>query len=118
MGADTLAGGDGADTFFFLGANESPTGLFVRDVINDFRHDQGDVIDLRSVDADAGDSADDAFLFLGKDALTDAPGQISYSFEGNTTVVRLETAGASFNTPEMEIQLQGNIDLVAGDFFL
>ena len=75
-------------------------------------------INLLLVDAVAATSGDDAFLFLGKDALTDAPGQISYGFEGNTTVVHLETAGAGFNTPEMEIQLLGNIDLVASDFIL
>ena len=75
-------------------------------------------INLLLVDAVAATSGDDAFLFLGKDALTDAPGQISYGFEGNTTVVRMNTVGGFDSPPEMEIQLLGNIDLVAGDFFL
>src|SRR3712207_7731188 len=42
-----------------------------------------------------------------------SPGQIEYVFEGNNTVVRFNTEGS--NAPEMEIQLLGNIDLVASD---
>jgi hypothetical protein len=55
---------------------------------------------------------------LGKDATVDAPGQITYSFEGNTTVVQLNMSGGFDSPPEMEVQLQGNIDLVASDFIL
>jgi Ca2+-binding RTX toxin-like protein len=116
-GADTMTGGDGADRFFYGNAtNESPTGFFVRDVINDFSHAQGDLIDLGFVDANAGTAGDDVFQFLGKDGFLDAPGQIEYVFEGNNTVVRVNTAGDG--APEMEIQLTGQINLVAGDFFL
>jgi Ca2+-binding RTX toxin-like protein len=116
-GADTQVGGTGADRFQFGATDQSPAGVFARDVINDFSHAQGDRIEL-VFDANPSDSADDAFLFLGKDALVDAPGQITYGFEGNTTVVRMNTVGGFDSPPEMEIQLLGNIDLVAGDFFL
>jgi Ca2+-binding RTX toxin-like protein len=118
-GADTMTGGDGTDTFSyasFARANESPTGFFVRDVINDFSHAQGDVIDLHLLDASPSNPAIDAFEFLGKGPTIDAPGQIEYVFENNTTVVRINTEGS--NAPEMEIQLQGTIDLVASDFLL
>jgi Ca2+-binding RTX toxin-like protein len=117
-GADTTTGGDGADLFFYDSAEDSPAGLFVRDVVLDFRHDQGDRIGLGPIDPFPGHAGDDAFEFLGKDALVDAPGQITYGFEGNTTVVRMNTVGGFDSPPEMEIQLLGNIDLVAGDFFL
>ena len=45
-------------------------------------------------------------------------GQITYGFEGNATVVRINAEGGFDSLPEMEIQLQGNIDPVASDFFL
>jgi serralysin len=117
-GADTMTGGDGADTFAFNFTSDSPAGFFVRDVIQDFRHDQGDVLDLSFIDANSGDLVDDAFEFLGKDALIDAPGQISYSFENNTTVVEMNTVGGFDSAPEMQIQLLGQIDLAASDFLL
>jgi peptidase M10/serralysin-like protein len=113
-----MTGGDGDDTFVFRLQEDSPTGFFVRDVIQDFNHAQGDALDLHLVDANPVDPVNDSFEFLGKDALIDAPGQISYSFEGNTTVVEINTVGGFESPPEMEIQLQGNIDLVASDFIL
>ena len=116
-GADTMTGGDGADRFAFDVAQESPAGFFVRDVIQDFRHAQGDVLDLSFIDANPVDQLNDSFEFLGKGGSSfDAPGQIQFVFENNTTVVQINTAGN--DTPEMEIQLQGNIDLVASDFIL
>jgi serralysin len=115
-GADTMTGGDGADTFFFNFQEESPAGFFTRDVIQDFRHAQGDVLNLHEFDANTDSPGFDSFEFLGKDGSFDAPGQIRYVFENNTTVVQINTAGG--DVPEMEIQLQGNIDLVASDFLL
>ena len=117
-GADTMTGHDGADTFNFNFTSDSPAGFTTRDVIQDFNHAQSDVLDLHFIDANAADSVNDSFEFLGKDALIDAPGQISYSFEGGTTVVEMNTVGGFDSAPEMQIQLQGNIDLVASDFIL
>jgi Ca2+-binding RTX toxin-like protein len=116
IGADTMTGGEGADLFLFGSALESPAGFISRDVILDFRRDQGDKIDLGLIDANAADAVNDGFEFLGKGPTIDAPGQIEYVFENNTTVVRINTDGG--NTPEMEIQLLGQIDLVASDFIL
>ena len=116
-GADTMTGGDGADRFAFDVAQESPAGFFVRDVIQDFRHAQGDVLDLSFIDANPVDQLNDSFEFLGKGGSSfDAPGQIQFVFENNTTVVQINMVGN--DTPEMEIQLQGQIDLVASDFLL
>jgi Ca2+-binding RTX toxin-like protein len=117
-GADTITGGDGTDRFVFFFAEDSPVGFTTRDVIQDFSHAQGDALDLHLVDANPVDPINDSFEFLGKDATIDGPGQISYSFEGNTTVVEINTVGGFESAPEMEIQLQGNIDLVASDFLL
>ena len=85
-------------------------------MINDFSHAQGDHIELGLIDANAADAVNDAFEFLGRDGFIDAPGQIEYTFEGGNTVVRVNTAGDL--APEMEIQLLGQIDLVASDFLL
>jgi Ca2+-binding RTX toxin-like protein len=118
FGADTLVGGNDADTFTFTDTKLSPTGFFTRDVITDFGRGLGDIIDLHNIDANPADAVNDSFEFLGKDALVDAPGQISYTFENNTTVVRINTEGGFASAPEMEIQLSGQINLVAGDFII
>ena len=100
-------GGDGADTFFFILQEDSPAGFLTRDVVQDFSRSQGDGFDLSFIDADAESSGNGTFEFLGKDALIDAPGQITYSFEGNNTVVKINTVGGFNSPPEMEIQLAG-----------
>jgi Ca2+-binding RTX toxin-like protein len=117
-GADTMTGGDGGDTFLFRFEEDSPTGLFSRDFIQVFSHVQGDRLDMHLVDPNGDATGFGTFEFLGKDALIDAPEQISYTFEGNNTVVEINTAGGFESPPEMEIELRGHVDLVASDFIL
>ncbi len=61
-GADTLTGGAGQDQFVFASENDSRRSA--QDHITDFRHGQGDRIDLHAIDAIAG-GADDAFTLVG-----------------------------------------------------
>ena len=66
-GRDLLVGGIGADHFALLQYYESGTTNLTRDLIDDFRRAQGDLIDLFTIDARvlAGDPGDQAFVFIG-----------------------------------------------------
>jgi hypothetical protein len=65
------------------------------------------------IDGDAGRSGFQTLSFIGTKALT-APGQVRFFFEGNHTVVEVNTAGTG--GAEMQLQLDGHVGLVAGDF--
>jgi serralysin len=78
-GNDFLVGGSGADYFRFMKTSDSRVGS-LRDVIDDFNPDsQGDVIDLRSIDANTGRSGDQAFEFIGKASFSGTAGELRYS---------------------------------------
>lgn len=117
-GADTLTGdipgGKEADTFRYFNTADSGVGLGHRDVVTDFQHGV-DKLDLHSVDAKAGTSGDQAFTFVGGAGFS-AEGQARAFFEGDHTVVQLNTGGA--NGAESEIQLAGHVTVSAGDFVL
>lgn len=65
-GKDTLYGGTGKDYFDFDKITESGITSGTRDIISDFSKSQGDKIDLRTIDAKAGGTSNDAFSFLSK----------------------------------------------------
>src|SRR3954454_6513558 len=115
IGADTLTGdipgGKEADTFRYFNTGDSGVGLGHRDVVTDFQHGV-DKLDLHSVDAKAGTSGDQAFTFVGGAGFS-AEGQARAFFEGDHTVVQLNTGGA--NGAESEIQLAGHVTVSAGD---
>lgn len=71
-GSDILQGGSGADTFFYDSVNDSRAGS--SDRIVDFDAAEGDLIDLRGIDADPLSGADDAFSLV--DALTGQAGEL------------------------------------------
>lgn len=100
---DTLTGGSGADDFAF-GDGESGVGAGNRDLITDFSKADGDDIDL---------SAFGNLDFIGQDTF-DAPDQVRYFHDNGDTIIRINTVGNG--NAEMEIQLDGVINLAAGDF--
>ena len=124
-GNDTLIGGAGVDNMFggnakdkdkyvFTLTSDSGVGLGNRDKISGF--EKGfDKIDLSQIDSQVGPGGNQAFSFVGDSAFT-GPGQVRFFFEGNTTVVAMNTAGNG--GAEAEIQLSGLIDLAAVDFIL
>ena len=77
------------------------------DLIHDFHHAEGDKLVLPFDGADT--SGYQALRFIGTHAFT-APGQVTQFFEGDHTVVEVNTAGSS--AAEIQIQLIHQISLV------
>ncbi|KRW96794.1 calcium-binding protein [Paracoccus sp. MKU1] len=115
-GADRLNGGLGADQFVFLGLGESGVTAAGRDLIQDFSHAQGDRIDLRSIDANAGLAGDQAFRLIGERAFTGAAGELRYERAGNVTTILADTNGDG--RVDFSVALNGSHSLVGADFLL
>ena len=114
LGADILTGGNQADTFLFTGASDSNNQSGV-DVIKDFKHAQGDVIDLSAVDADTITSGDQAFTFT--DAFHGVAGELYVSQIGKTLFyVQGDTNGDS--NVDFVLQVTSPTALTAADFIL
>jgi Ca2+-binding RTX toxin-like protein len=115
-GKDTLTGGAGADHFNFSAISDSGIGGARADVITDFNHGQGDRIDLSGIDANANQSGDQAFIFIGTGAYTDHAGELRYSAASGNTTIAGDINGDG--TSDFQIVLKGLIALVAADFAL
>lgn len=108
-GADTLTGGLGAELFTYNAITDSGIGAGNRDVITDFTKAQGDRIDLSSFVG--------TFSFLGTGAFTGGAGpQARYFDDGTNTVVQVDANGDL--TADFEIQINGHVSLLSGDFIL
>lgn len=114
-GRDIMAGGGDLDTFFFLNLDDSGVGAATRDRITDFDPAEGDRIQLSDIDAQASSAGHQSFTFIGGVGFT-GEGQLRYVHEGGNTVVKLNVAG--LGGTDMEIQLDGLIDLTSASFFL
>ena len=112
-GVDTLTGGAGRDTFDF-NPGGSGVGAGRRDVVTDLLAGQ-DVLDLLSIDANAGRAGDQAFSFIGTRAFSGA-GQVRLARVDGDTVVQGSTDGDG--APEFEILLANGANPAAGDFLL
>ena len=103
-GKDSLTGGVGADVFKFNSVNDSSALPKQADTITDFKHAQGDKIDL---------SAIGAFTFIGTAAFdNDATGQLRFDAKTSTLYASTNADAA----PELAIVLNGVKTLVADDF--
>ena len=74
-----------------------------------------DVLDLLSIDANAGRAGDQAFAFVGTRAFSGA-GQLRLARVGGDTVVQGSTDGDA--APELEVLLTGSVNPTASDFLL
>lgn len=113
LGADKLTGGKGADTFTFTSIDDSGITAKTRDTITDFKHNEGDQIDLSLIDADSNLADDQAFIFIGSEVFS-AAGQIR--FDAKTHILYGSTNAD--NSPAFSILLSGVKSLVTADDFV
>lgn len=117
-GADTLVGGSGSDTFVFSSVSNSRPGSANRDLINGFDRGQ-DVIDLSAIDANTTTfGVDDAFTFIGTSSFTGIAGQLRVQGLGgpNASIVEMDVNGD--RVADMQIFINLQTSMVAGDFIL
>ena len=118
-GQDEMTGGGGLDVFLFGSTNHSQNGAATRDTITGFSQSAGsrDVLDLSTIDAQAGSSAtNEAFTFVAAGGFT-GEGQIIAVVSGADTIIRINTSGAG--GAEMEVVLSGFAGAItAADFIL
>ncbi len=84
MGQDTLSGGLDADRFIFKQAAETAADLTHADMVTDFL--QGDLLDLKSIDADTGTRGNQAFQLI-SGGFSGAAGEVRLQAEGNDLLV-------------------------------
>lgn len=111
-GHDELFGGTGADTFVFAATSDMPlTGT--QDKIDDFGHAEGDIIDLRQIDAIDG-GGDDAFSLVA--AFGHAAGELIMINVPDGYLVQGDTNGDA--VAEFSLTVKSATLLVASDFAL
>jgi uncharacterized delta-60 repeat protein len=115
LGADKLTGGLGADIFKYMSIDDSGTTTKTRDTITDFKHSEGDKIDLSAIDADSILPLDQVFKYIGTNPFgADARAQLR--LDPKTGILYGSTNAD--NTPEFSILLSGVKSLVPEDFIL
>ena len=121
-GKDSLTGGSGTDSFIFRSVSESATGATTADVITDFVSGT-DKINLSAIDAFAGTSANDTFIWKGTSGFNSTTkGEVRYEKFNNSgtandyTMVWIDNDRDS--GVEMAIRLTGLHNLTASDFVL
>jgi hypothetical protein len=72
-----------------------------RDVLTDFNGKEGDLIDLKSIDAYTGQTANQAFTYIGSSGFTGTKGEVRFSGE----VLQMNTG--TDQVADMEIALTG-----------
>ena len=114
-GRDILAGGLGSDSFVFedgdlAGATVNP------DRILDFRHSEGDVIDLSGVDANITVGGDQAFTFIGTAAFSNTAGEVRMSVGTAAVILSGDTDGDG--VADFAIRIDGATPLEIADLVL
>jgi Ca2+-binding RTX toxin-like protein len=109
FGADKLTGGLGADIFKFTSINDSTTKN--HDVITDFKHAQGDKLNLSAIDA----KGNTAFTYIGTGVFSaEATGQLRFDAK---TFTLYGSTNADSNA-EFSVVLTGVKSLDVDDFIL
>lgn len=130
QGLDNVYGGSGADTFIFNKISDfsayDPSGVITFDIIRDFKHAQGDLINLQQIDANTALTGNQTFQFIGASAFAEnTPGTVNVEkFARSIYLVRLNTDNDA--APEATLIVitavtladPAGIDPVAADFLL
>ncbi|HEV2747006.1 MAG TPA: hypothetical protein VGW34_06870, partial [Allosphingosinicella sp.] len=109
---DTMTGGTDGDRFLFDDGDTSSQ-QFAADVITDFHRVQGDLINLRSMDADSSTVADDNFTFIGAGAFSGAAGELRYKVVGADAYLQGDTDGDGL--ANFHIKVENVATLIAAD---
>ena len=86
------------------------------DVITDFLRSQGDRISLSAIDSNSAAAGNQAFAFIGAAAFSQVAGQLRYEASGGNTTIFGDVNGDGL--ADLQIQLSGQLSLVAADFVL
>jgi Ca2+-binding RTX toxin-like protein len=114
-GRDVLTGGTGADHFRISDASYSGPDAPTRDLVVDFSHAEGDLIDLSSMDANGDVEGSPVFVFIGTAAFSaDATGQVRYDAVNGIVYGSMDADADA----EFSIEIAGAPALVAGDFVM
>lgn len=113
-GADKLWSGAGADIFLFKSVAESKPSA--QDTIYDFSRVSGDVIDLKTIDADTKVAGNQAFKLIGSDDFHKKAGELRYEQKSNGTYIYGDINGDG--KADLSIKVGALIDFVKGDFIL
>jgi Ca2+-binding RTX toxin-like protein len=119
LGNDILAGGAGGDAFAVrqesVYSSLVPGGRVLEvDTVSDFSTAGGDYLDLSAIDAIASTGADDPFVLVG--AFSGEAGQMTLTFGGGTTTLRLDTDGDG--TADYLMKINGNVTADSGGWLL
>jgi serralysin len=112
---DRLNGGGGADAFVYQSLSDSGLTKDSQDRIIGF-NSGSDVIDLRTLDAMTGGTADDAFVYIGNTAFSGAEGQLRWAEAGTGVVVSGDITGDG--VADFKILLVGISNLIEADFLM
>lgn len=112
VGQDLTVGNAGADRFVFADGDVSTTRA-AADLIGDFRHAEGDRIDLSGLDADATVAGDQAFAFVGGAAFSGTAGELRFEVIHGETVLMGDVDGDTI--ADSYIRVDTNQPLVSAD---
>ncbi|MGO9428255.1 M10 family metallopeptidase C-terminal domain-containing protein, partial [Rhodoblastus sp.] len=114
-GTQFMWGGSGANIYSYLAVSDSTVDS--PDAIGNF-HVATDIIDLHALNADPASTTPVNFTFIGNAAFSGAGGQVCViqNVAANQTLVEADLVGDS--TPDLEIRIQGLVNLTAANFAL